>query len=63
MHTELPTNFSALHPKLKHINQAFWRKPMYWSVFLVTNMEFIIGSFKQKMNELKYIIAELEEDV
>lgn len=36
---------------------------MYWSMFLVRNREFIIGSFKQKMNELKYIIAELEEDV
>lgn len=36
---------------------------MYWSMFLVRNREFIIGSFKQKMNELKFIIAELEEDV
>lgn len=31
-------------------------------MFLVTDMEFTIGSFKQKMNELKHIIAELEGD-
>ena len=35
---------------------------MCWSMFLVTDMEFMIGSFKQKMNELKHIIAELEGD-
>lgn len=36
---------------------------MCWLMFLVTNMEFMIGSFKQKMNELKHIIAKLEGDI